>query len=228
MKRWAVVTVLLYLAMLGVLVAGLVGVMSMTDGHDDIGGDLLEIFSIWPTWALVALFVLTQALLLVLPVRERHGKPIKKRHVLPTIITAGFLMALLVLLTLFMFLLGVFAESIPGYLTWTALALAVLSWGFWFFLFRGLFVRGDNTSGFMSTLTLTLYMGSILELLVAVTAHIITRRRGDCCAPGATAFGIAAGIAIALLSFGPGVFYLFAARRERKLAGRRGQEGKGS
>ncbi len=40
----------------------------------------------------------------------------------------------------------------------------------------------------------------------------IVRRKGECCAPGLTFFGIAAGLAIAALAFGPGLFFLFTRR----------------
>jgi hypothetical protein len=57
-----------------------------------------------------------------------------------------------------------------------------------------------------------LLKGSILDLLVAVPCHVIVRRRHDCSAPLATSFGIATGIAIMLLSFGPSVLFLFKKR----------------
>jgi len=50
--------------------------------------------------------------------------------------------------------------------------------------------------------------GSILELLIAVSAHVIVRLRGDCCAQIFTLMGIAAGVAVALVAFGPAVFIL--------------------
>jgi len=40
-------------------------------------------------------------------------------------------------------------------------------------------------------------------------------RRHDCCAPGGTFWGIAAGISVMLLCFGPGVFFLFVERFQR-------------
>ena len=60
-----------------------------------------------------------------------------------------------------------------------------------------------------------LLRGSVLELIIAVPCHVIVRRRDDCCAPVGTFWGIATGIALMLLCFGPGVFYLFAERARR-------------
>ena len=53
------------------------------------------------------------------------------------------------------------------------------------------------------------------NLLVAVPSHVIVRRRDDCCAPAGTFWGIATGISIMLLCFGPGVFFLFVERFQR-------------
>ena len=49
-------------------------------------------------------------------------------------------------------------------------------------------------------------------LLIVVPSHVIVRRRGDCCAPVVTSFGIVTGIAIMLLSFGPGILLLYKKR----------------
>ena len=59
-----------------------------------------------------------------------------------------------------------------------------------------------------------MFRGSVLELLIAVPAHIVMRRRHDCSAPAVNGYGIAAGISIMLLSFGPSVLLLFKKRME--------------
>jgi len=53
-----------------------------------------------------------------------------------------------------------------------------------------------------------------------VSAQVIVRRRHDCSAPAATSFGITAGVAIMLISFGPSVLPLYRKPMERHSAGR--------
>jgi hypothetical protein len=48
-----------------------------------------------------------------------------------------------------------------------------------------------------------------------VPCHVIVRRRDDCCAPIGTFCGIATGISVTLLCFGPGVYFLFVKRMQQ-------------
>jgi hypothetical protein len=101
------------------------------------------------------------------------------------------------------------AETVVGMLVWTA-----AFWIIWGFIFHG-FAKSDDPTALVVRSTRWLLRGSILELLVAIPSHIIVRRRDDCCAPIGTFWGIATGISVMLLCFGPGVFFLFADRFKR-------------
>ena len=91
------------------------------------------------------------------------------------------------------------------------IATICLIWLIWSLIFHR-FSANRDPEHVIGRVMRWLLAGSILELLVAVPSHVIVRRRGDCCAPGYTMFGITTGIAIMLLSFGPGVFFLFIKR----------------
>ena len=87
-------------------------------------------------------------------------------------------------------------------------------WMFWGLVFYG-FAKNDDPQSLIQRSTRWLLRGSIAELLVAIPSHIWVRNRHDCCAPAATFWGITTGIAVLLLAFGPGVFFLFVERASR-------------
>jgi hypothetical protein len=94
------------------------------------------------------------------------------------------------------------------------IALVGIFWMLWGIVFlRG--SRDDDPDALSRRALRWLLRGSILELLVAVPTHVVVRQRGDCCAPFATFWGIVCGLTVMLLSFGPGVFFLFVARARR-------------
>jgi hypothetical protein len=86
-----------------------------------------------------------------------------------------------------------------------------LAWGVGFHRYS----RSDDADALTARTIRFLLRGSILELLVAVPSHVIVRQRGDCCAPAGTFFGIAAGLSVMFLSFGPGILFLYARRFEQ-------------
>ena len=95
------------------------------------------------------------------------------------------------------------------------LGLMSLSWLVWGLIFHH-FAKSDEAETLVQRTTRWLLRGSILELLVAVPSHIVTRQREDCCAPMFSFWGIVTGISVMLMSFGPGVLFLFARRMRRK------------
>jgi membrane protein implicated in regulation of membrane protease activity len=84
-------------------------------------------------------------------------------------------------------------------------------WLLWAVIFRRA-TRSDDPETLLNRAVRWLLRGSILELFVAVPSHVIARRRDDCCAPAGTFWGIATGISVMLLCFGPGVYFLFVER----------------
>jgi len=84
-----------------------------------------------------------------------------------------------------------------------------VAWLLWAIVFYFYF---RNSSSVVTRLISGLLKGSVLELLIVVPCHVIVRRRHDCSAPLATGFGIATGLAIMLLSFGPSVLFLYKKR----------------
>jgi hypothetical protein len=99
------------------------------------------------------------------------------------------------------YLLGMFTVTLVFWLIWTLVFYA--------------FARNDTPDSLVKRATRWLLRGSVLELLVAVPSHVIVRQRNDCCAPFSTFWGITTGLSVMLLAFGPGVFFLFAARCAR-------------
>jgi hypothetical protein len=80
-------------------------------------------------------------------------------------------------------------------------------------------LSSENPSSLTSNVTEWLLKGSVLEILIAIPAHILSRQRGECCAPGFTLFGLVTGISVAVMAFGPGLFFLFARKvREKRAA----------
>lgn len=203
MKRWALVTVLLYLLVASVLVTPPLLLLAGQDRG-----------SIWAFYAWVLpVLALVQAALLVLPVKVAGGRPVARRAALVSALACAVPMAVLLLAFIYCILLMLLGEDgvdpfFPLGPTLVVLAVLWIAWGIFFH--RGFSRDGPGT--FTRRITRWLLAGSILELLVAIPAHILSRRRDECCAPGFTLFGLATGLSVAVLAFGPAVFFLLARR----------------
>ncbi len=246
MKRWAVLTVLLYALALLVLTAPVILIAFANWGKSDmhIGWhDILVFYSQWAYWLWLGILVGGQFLLLLLPIHIAERRlPARRPLKIPVIVTAFFLANLFIagIFSLacvafkdnafyaFSFvdlLCGHVSRNADGQLAdiqttnWGGISSAVMVlivfWVLWAFIFRR-FAKADDENSLVKRSTRWLLRGSILELLIAVPSHVIVRRRDDCCAPAGTFWGIATGISVMLLCFGPGVFFLFV-ERIRKL-----------
>ena len=224
MKRWAAITVLLYLAAaLSLAVPLFLDCFSW--GHNAKGlDDALGLIRHRAFWTWIGVSVIGQIALLTVPVGVAERRPQARRHLLVPVITAAFLLGFLCVSAIGCVAVDIWKDNGFGIFKifgekdwqgWAALALYVcVLWGIWAAVFYR-FLKKDDPTTLITRLMRWLLRGSILELLVAVPSHVIVRHRDDCCAPTMTFWGIAAGVTVMLLSFGPGVLFLFAERMRR-------------
>jgi len=201
MKRWALLTVLLYAVGVGVLALPLFGFFS----HSDV----LAFFFVW----FVPILILIQAILLLVPVAVAQDRPVKRRSIVVSAAIGAIPMAVMAacfFMGVFLMVWGEKTENTPQHYLNPILAVPIF-WLVWGILFYRGFSSADPRS-FVSMLNGWLLRGSILELLVAIPSHIISRHRHECCAPPISLIAIATGLSVALMSFGPAVFFLFAKR----------------
>ena len=228
MKRWAFLTVLIYALALSLLAVPAIVICFSGKNVFSIS-QAATVFSQWAYWIWLAVLVAGQSLLLLLPIDIAQKRQPARRNLKIPIIVGGFFLGLLVLAGAVSLLCAIYGDNIPprynlGYAIsgdndvidaiLTALLTLFLFWLVWMIIFRRVAAKDDPDS-LVKRATRWLLRGSILELLVAVPSHVIVRRRGDCCAPMGTFWGIATGISIMLLCFGPGVFFLFVERFQR-------------
>ena len=232
MKRWALLVVCLYAVIWLLMSVPLLlayGVKWSLHQQPHLGmtvslNEAFDIYRQWGYWLWLVVMVLSQALLLLVPVRIAGRKLTARRHVLVPVITAAFLFANVVFGAVFAVACALFGDKAGGIVELFGVSTAavvlnvafiqVLLWVLWAFVFYRS-SKALDPGALTRHLTQRLLRGSILELLVAVPSHIIVRGRDDCCAPAGSFWGIVTGLTVMVLSFGPGVFFLFVERFQR-------------
>jgi hypothetical protein len=224
MKRWAAITVLLYLAAAVSLAVPLYlacfGWGQKAQGLNEALGMIRD----WAFWTCIGVSAIGQIALLAVPVGVAERRPQARRHLLVPVITAACLLGFLCVSAVGCVAVAIWKDDglkmfnvfgDKGWQAWMALVLYVcVMWTVWATVFHR-FLKKDDPTTLITRLMRWLLRGSILELLVAVPSHVIVRHRDDCCAPIITFWGISAGVTVMLISFGPGVFFLFAERMRR-------------
>lgn len=217
MRKWGIAVTTFYLLVVVCLVLPGVHAITMKPIWSDLARFYADLSQEWMAWLWVGILGGGQAMLLFLSVDTPHRKLKPRRHVLLSVATAAILIALLTQAAAYSLLGAIYGDGEP---LWKSLlngpgrvvALLLALWLLWGVLFY-LYAKGTPTA--TTRLLGWLMKGSILELLVAVPCHVIVRRRGDCSAPLLSGYGIATGLAIMLLSFGPSVLFLYHKRLER-------------
>ena len=222
MKRWAWLVVGLYFAMLAVLTlpmiwAGFCPKMQMAEAFD--------VFASPFYWIWLAVMLAGQLLLLLVPVLVAEKRLKSRRPLLVPVITAALLFALLFVAAGLALWCGIWGDKDPAFLDSVSLpqglvlfdliGFTVALWLAWALVFWRFAKTAATPEALLPRLTRWLLAGSILEFLVAVPCHIATRQRNDCCAPMGSFLGLAFGVSVMLMAFGPGVFFLFVARWRR-------------
>lgn len=229
MKRWAVVTVFLYSLILVLLTAPLLLFANGGWwGRQNEGITLetcWELYQTWGYWTWLGVMGLGAALLLLVPVDLSQRRQVPRRKLLVPIFTAAFFFANIFFGGLVAFACALKGDNALEYFikladdgagVWMSLALVIaLLWAVWAWVFYRV-TRADAPEALMARLGRWLLRGSILELLVAIPSHVIVRHKENCCAPLGSFWGIATGLTVMLLCFGPGVFFLFAERFAKK------------
>lgn len=222
-KRWPVITILLYTLWVTVVFMPVVLFIAICLGGangpdlDDIWDFFLGLYGqFWPFWIFCAIIIMSQFLLLIIPVKTIKQRPKPQRGLWVTAIAAAALFAIVILGIVWSVVAAVSGDyAIEGIVFLLALIFLLTSWLVWSCIFRA-FARNTDPRSYIRRLMKWLLRGTILELLVAVPSHVIVRHKDVCCAHGVTAAGIATGLAIMLISFGPGIYFLYAERIESK------------
>lgn len=212
MRKWGIVISVFYaLIVLGLLVPAAVLFVGPSDWSDFSEG-ILAAYREWLVWIPIVIILGGQALLLFLSVDTSQKRLKPRAHILVSCTVGALLTAVLASAVIWSLGFAIRGENFwdPYFhkrtdtlLFWAALWLL---WAVFFYFYL------RNSSAIVTRIISWLLKGSILELLIVVPCHVIVRRRHDCSAPMVTSFGIATGIAIMLLSFGPGVLFLYKKR----------------
>jgi hypothetical protein len=207
MKRWALLVVVLYAVALCVLAWPLLVAAFGTEAAFNAVMDIR--FWTW-VWIVAASFALLQAAMLVVPVRIAAQRPVTKRWIFWPILATVLAILLLAGVMLTSVWMVMDETKAQGEWWWVLIAIGAF-WLVWTFIF-GFYSGIASPQTFMSRLAKMLVASSIIELLVAIPAHVIARVRSTCCAQWGTFAGLALGLAIAVLAFGPAVFMLIVRR----------------
>lgn len=211
MRRWGIVITSFYLCVLVVFLLPGGAYLTGDDGFE-VFPALFSIEGIvdgaWIGWAIAGIFASAQALLLFLSVDTSRKRLKPRRHILLSVAVIAFAVGLLATALFWSVTAAIMADDFPDEF-WQLVASPLIFWAVWgvtFYLYR------ERVSARIDRMVSWLLNGSVLQLLIVVPCHIVVRQRGDCSAPLLTGYGIATGVAIMLMAFGPSVLFLYQKR----------------
>jgi hypothetical protein len=212
MRKWGIVITAFYGLILVVFVLPVWVSTTAETKFNQV--DIFGAYGQWWVWIPIGILLASQALLLFVSVDTSFRRLRPRAHIFLSCLVTGILAALLTGAALLALGAAAFGDNVfPKELTTFKVTTLLVCWGtIWLVWSLVFYLYFRNSSAVITRVTSWLIKGSVLELLIAVPAHVLVRRRHDCSAPWLTSFGIATGIAIMLLSFGPSVFLLYKKR----------------
>ena len=221
MKRWWLPVTILYGLLLAFLVLPIAALIGDPAAFDEFPVDIIFARDIWADsmWQMTGVWLVVliaiQLFLLFGSVKTGFVRRAGQRPARSTLLGIALACGLMAALSLWSIGVAIWGDEalrpFGEQVIWSVWATVFVLWIVWFFVFRR----------FTPSTLKALFGASILHLLVVVPCHIVVRNREDCCAPIVTAFGIATGIAIMLLAFGPAIAYLYRKQMESYYAKRR-------
>jgi len=208
MRNWGVVITTFYV----LIVAGFSPAILLLAAGNEFRELWFDLYSEPWTWVLIVLLAGGPLILLLVRVDTRQKRPKRRLHIAAAVAAAALAFSLLAVgaaASLNMATLATYDWPCGHFCNWTIAAALFGSWAMWalgLWWFRQRIFEPDGR------IYRWLIIGSVLELLVAVPSHVTVRQRNDCSAPFVSAFGVATGIAILLMSLGPGALFLYRAR----------------
>jgi hypothetical protein len=169
----------------------------------------LDLFRIW-----ASLIVVSSVAFLVVPVKAADKRPVKQTAIIIPILFSAVMAGLLAVGFFFVVSEGLLGEKALKMAGWEIPEAFLAGWSIWALVFS-IWARKAKARSLVERQCTYLFRGSILELLIAVPAHVVARNKEYCCAGYFTFFGICLGISVMLVSFGPGIYFLYRERWRR-------------
>jgi len=208
MRKWGIVISVFY----AVIVLGLLIPAAFSMGgtaapfSQEFHEDLHDFYSMWQAWIPIVAVLAGQATLLFLSVDASFKKLKPRAHIAVSVAVSSMLVAMLAVAVFYCVDAAMRGDNFgEGYHLDTAAGMFELWGALWVLWGIVFYLYFRNSSQVTERVVSWLLKGSVLELLIAVPCH-------DCSAPVVTSFGIATGIAVMLLCFGPSVLFLFKKR----------------
>jgi hypothetical protein len=226
MRKWGIATLLIYMLFLLYFLYPLGSIYKNTDLQSV--ADLIKVYQLPDFWIFFVIYCLAFLVLTVLPVFYKRDDLKKRGHIRLTVSMAALLQAILIYAIVINITVFIH-DDLPFYIlaihpalgrigVYIGIFILWIGWGMIFYAYCK-----QQKSNLLSRLIKVIFKSSIAELLVAVPAHIYVTKKDTCTLPVVTFYGIATGLAIFLITFGPGIVFLYqkkiaALKRHKRIA----------